>query len=146
MLILKTSLMKKIRTNDLSLEINKVSIEDDTNNKESEHDHIMVTQSRDPNNKSTPAYKTYCSFCHKNNIMVFQIVIKNNAMKNIKDIKIRDQELTSVRKYFRSKPSNSHENRKENKNESFSKDNDRNRYNQNNYSYYNDRYRNNDRY
>ena len=25
--------------------------------------------------------------------MVFQIVIKNNAMKNIKDIKIRDQEL-----------------------------------------------------
>ena len=26
-------------------------------------------------------------------IMVFQIVIKNNSMKNIKDIKIRDQEL-----------------------------------------------------
>ena len=25
--------------------------------------------------------------------MVFQIVIKNNALKNIKDIKIRDQEL-----------------------------------------------------
>ena len=25
--------------------------------------------------------------------MVFQIVIKNNVMKNIKDIKIRDQEL-----------------------------------------------------
>ena len=59
---------EKIGTNDLTLEINnKVSIEDDTNNKESEHDHIMVTQSGDPNNKSKPAYKKYCSYCHKNN-------------------------------------------------------------------------------
>ena len=31
---------EKIRTNDLALERNKVSIEDETNNKESEHDHI----------------------------------------------------------------------------------------------------------
>ena len=29
----------------------------------------------------------------KKTIMAFQFVIKNNAMKNIKDIKIRDQEL-----------------------------------------------------
>ena len=58
---------QKIRTNDLALETNKVSIEDDTNNKESEHDHIMVTQSGDPNNKSKPASKNYCSYCHKNN-------------------------------------------------------------------------------
>ena len=48
---------EKIRTNDLALEINKVSIEDDTYNKESEHDYIMVTQSGDPNIKSKPAYK-----------------------------------------------------------------------------------------
>ena len=34
----------KIRTNDLALEKNKISIEDDINNKESEHDHIMVTE------------------------------------------------------------------------------------------------------
>ena len=27
----------------------------------------MVTQSGDPNNKSKPAYKKYCSYCHKNN-------------------------------------------------------------------------------
>ena len=58
---------EKIRTNDLALEIYKVSIEDDSNNKESEHDHIMVTQSGDPNNKSKPAYKKFCSYCHKNN-------------------------------------------------------------------------------
>ena len=41
---------EKIRTNHLALEINKVSIEDMTNNKESEHDHLKVTQSGDPNN------------------------------------------------------------------------------------------------
>ena len=58
---------EKIGTNDLALEINKVSIEDDTNNKESEHDHITVTQSGDPNNKSKPAYKKYCPYCHTNN-------------------------------------------------------------------------------
>ena len=27
----------------------------------------MVTQSGDPNNKNKPAYKKYCSYCHKNN-------------------------------------------------------------------------------
>ena len=59
---------EKIRANDLALEINKISIEDDTNNKEFEHeDHIMVTQPGDPNNKSKPAYKKYCSYCHKTN-------------------------------------------------------------------------------
>ena len=36
---------EKIRTKDLALETNKVSIEDDTNNKESEYDHEMITQS-----------------------------------------------------------------------------------------------------
>ena len=46
---------EKIRTNDLALEINKISIENDNTNKESDHDHIMVTQPGDPNNKSKPA-------------------------------------------------------------------------------------------
>ena len=59
---------EKIRTNDLALEINKVSLEDDNSKKEFENeDHIMVTQSGDPNNKSKPAYRIYCSYCHKNN-------------------------------------------------------------------------------
>ena len=81
-----------MRTNDLALEISKVSIEDDTNNKDSEHDNIMVTQSGDPNNKSKPAYKKIVLIVTKT-IKVFQTVTKNNATKNIKDIKIRDQEL-----------------------------------------------------
>ena len=66
---------EKIRTNDLTLEINKVSNEDDNNNKESEHGQIMVTQSGDPNNKSKPVYKKIVLIVIKI-IMVFQIVIK----------------------------------------------------------------------
>ena len=34
---------EKIRTNDLALEINKVSTDDDTNNTDTGHDHIMAT-------------------------------------------------------------------------------------------------------
>ena len=84
---------EKIRTNDLALEINKVSLEDVTNKKELEHeDHIMVTQSGDPNNKSKPAYKNIVLTVSKIT-MVFQIVFKNNVTMNTKDIKIKDQEL-----------------------------------------------------
>ena len=52
----------------------------------------MVTQSGDPNNKIKPAFKKIVLIVIKT-IMVFQNVIENNAMKNIKNIKIRDQEL-----------------------------------------------------
>ena len=48
---------EKIRTNDLALEINKRSIDNDNNDKELEHDHIMATQPGDPNNKGKPASK-----------------------------------------------------------------------------------------
>ena len=78
---------------DLALEINKVSLEDETNTKLSEHEeHIMVTQSGDPNNKSKPALKNNVHTV-TNLTMVFQIVIKNNVMMNTKEIKIKDQEL-----------------------------------------------------
>ena len=93
MLILKTSLMKKIRTKDLALEINEISIENDNNDKESDHDNIMVTQPGDPTNKSKPAYTKKIILIVIKTIMVFQIVIKNNVMMNTKNIKIRDQEL-----------------------------------------------------
>ena len=109
---------EKIRTNDLALEINKVSLEDDTNKREFEHEgQITVTQSGDPNNKSKPAYK------------------KNPLIKK------RTPQQSFVQ-YFRSKPNNSQETRNDNTN-TYSSDNDRNENNQN---YYNDRYRNDDRY
>ena len=30
-------------------------------------DHVLFTQPRDPNIKTKPAYKTYCSYCHRTN-------------------------------------------------------------------------------
>ena len=138
---------EKIRTNDLALEINKVSIEDDISNKKSEHDHILVTQSGDPNNKSKPAYKKYCFYCHKNNHGISNCYQKqpDEEYQRYKNQRSRTPQQSFVQ-YFRSKPSNSQANRNEIKNDYSSRENDRNRYNQNNYSNYNDRYRNNDRY
>ena len=133
---------EKIRTNDLALEINKVSLEDDTNKREIEHeDHIMVTQSGDPNNKSKPAYKKYCSYCHKNNHGISNCYQKqrDDEYQKHKNQRARTPQQTFVQ-YFRSKPNNSQETRNDNTN-TYSSDNDRNKYNQN---YYNDRYRNND--
>ena len=89
---------EKIRTNDLALEIHKISIENDNNDQELEHDHIMVTQPGDPNNKSKPAYKKNGLIVIKT-VTVFQIVIKNNVMKNTKNIEIRDQGLPNNRSY-----------------------------------------------
>ena len=78
--------------------MNKISIEDATKNNESEHGQIMGTQSGDPNIKSKPAYKNIALIVIKT-IMVFQIVIKNNEITNVKDIKIKDQELPNNHLY-----------------------------------------------
>ena len=136
--------MKKIRTNDLALEINKVSLEDDTNKKEFEHeDQIMVTQSGDPNNKSKPAYRKYCSYCHKSIHSISNCYQKQRDDEPQKNNNQRSRTpQQSFVQYFRSKPNNPQENRNDNTNP-YSSDNDRNKYNQN---YYNDRYRNNERY
>ena len=104
--------IEKIRTNDLALETNKVSIEDNTNNKESEHDHIMVTQSGDPNNKSKPAHKEYCSNCHKNNHGISNCYQKqrDEVYQRYTNQRSRTPQQSFVQ-YFCSKPSNSQENR-----------------------------------
>ena len=109
---------KKIRTNDLALEINKISLEDDTSKKEFEHeDHIMVTQSGDPNSKSKPAYKKHCSYCHKNNQSI------SNCYQKQRDDEYQKQNNQRSRtpqqffvEYFRSKLNNSQETRNDNTN------------------------------
>ena len=124
---------EKIRTNDLALETNKVYLEDNINNKEPELDHIMVTQSGDPNNKSKPAYKKYCSYCHKNKHGISNCYQKqrDEEYQRYKNQRSRTPQQSFVQ-YFGSNPSNSQENRNENKNDYFPKDNDRTRSNQNN--------------
>ena len=133
---------EKTRTNGLALEINKISLENETNTKISEHEvHTMATQSGDPNNKSKPAYKKYCSYCHKNNHGISNCYQKqrDDEYQRNKSQRSRTPQQSFVQ-YFRSKPNNSQENENTN---TYSSNNDRNKYNQN---YYNDKYRNNDRY
>ena len=136
---------EKIRTNDLALEINKISIDNDNNDKELEHDHIMVTQSGDPNNKSKPAYKKYCTYCYKNNHGVSNCYQKqrDEEYQKYRNPRPRTPQQSFVQ-YFRSKPSISQDNRTENKTDYPSRDNDHSRSSQN--YYLNDRYSNNDRY
>ena len=99
---------EKIRTNDLALETNKIPIENDNNDKELEPDHVMVTQPGDPNNKSKPAYKQYCSFCHKNNHGVSNCYQKqrDEEYQKYRNSRPRTPQQSFVQ-YFRSKPSNS---------------------------------------
>ena len=130
---------EKIRTNDLALEINKVSLEDKTHNKVLEHEeHIMVNQSGDPNNKSKSAYKKYCSYCHKNNHSISNCYQKqrDDEYQRYKNQRSRTPQQSFVQ-YFRGKPNTSQETRNENTNAYSSNDNDCSKYNQ---SYYNDRH------
>ena len=124
---------EKLRTSDLALEINKVAIEDEFNNKESEYDHIMGTQPGDPNNKSKLEYKKYCSYCHKINHGISNCYQKHRDEENqrYKNQRSRTPQQSFVQ-YFRSKTSNSQENQNENKNDYSSRENDRNRSNENN--------------
>ena len=126
---------EKIRTNDLALEINKISIENDNIDKELEPDHIMVTQPRDPNNKSKPAYKKYCSDCQKNNHGVSNCYQKqrDEEYQKYRNPRPRTPQQSFVQNYC-SKPSNSQENRTENKADHSSRNNDRNRYSQTYYT------------
>ena len=104
---------EKTRTNDLALEINKVSIEDNDHNKESESDQLMVTQSGGPNNKSRPAFRKYCSYCHKSNHSISNCCQKqrDDEYQKYKNQRSRTPQLSFVQN-FCSKPSNSQEKKK----------------------------------
>ena len=58
----------KTQTHDLTLEVNSIANQLQSQNLEAlQSEHLMFTQPRDPNNKHKPAYKKYCSYCHKTN-------------------------------------------------------------------------------
>ena len=60
--------VEKIKTQELSLEIINLSntFQKNTNIQDSPPEPLQI-QAVDPNNKSKPQYKNYCSFCRKNN-------------------------------------------------------------------------------
>ena len=58
----------KIHTHDLTLEVNSIKNQLQTRNLDvQQSEQLMFTQPRDPNKKHEPAYKRYCSNCHKTN-------------------------------------------------------------------------------
>ena len=57
----------RIRTHDLTLEVNNLTNELQSQTIEQQPEQLMFTQSKDPNNKTKPAYKKYCSYCTRTN-------------------------------------------------------------------------------
>ena len=52
----------------------------------------MFTQPKDPNNKNKPAYKKYCSYCHRTNHSI-SACFKNNEVMKTNALHMLDQNL-----------------------------------------------------
>ena len=58
----------KIRTHDLTLEVISIANQLQSQNLDMQQsEKLCFTQTRDPNTKQKPAYKTYCAYCHRTN-------------------------------------------------------------------------------
>ena len=77
--------LEKIKTQELSLEINNLSntFQQNTTIQDSPPEPPQV-QVMDPNYKSKPQFKKYCSFCHKNNHSVSTCFRRLNMLKESK--------------------------------------------------------------
>ena len=97
----------KIRTHDLALEINTLTKQLNTQTLEpSSQEQLMFTQPKDPNNKNKPAYKKYCSYCHRTNHSISACFKKQRDDEEKRDAYARSKSLQkSFVPYFRS-PSN----------------------------------------
>ena len=61
----------QFRTHDLALELNNITNQIQTQTLDSsQQEQHMFTQPRDPNNKNKPAFKNYCSCCHRTNFSI----------------------------------------------------------------------------
>ena len=105
----------KIRTHDLALEVNTITKQLQTHTLEStSQEQLMFTQPKDPNNKNKPAYKKYCSYCHKTNHSISACFKKQHK----RDAYARSKSpQKSFVQYFRS-PSNDRTKNYDNRNRS----------------------------
>ena len=63
----------------------------------------MFTQPRDPNNKTKPAYKKYCSYCHRTNHSISACFKKQRDDEDKRDTYARSKSpQKSFVEYFRS--------------------------------------------
>ena len=127
----------KIRTHDLALEINNITKQLNTQTLDhSSQEQLMYTQPKDPNNKNKPAYKKYCSYCHRTNHSISACFKKQRDDEDKREAYARSKSpQKSFVQYFRS-PSNDRTKQYDNRyrNRSTSRDNSYNRnYSQNRY-------------
>ena len=127
----------KIRTHDLALEINNITKQLNTQTLDhSSQEQLMYTQPKDPNNKNKPAYKKYCSYCHRTNHSISACFKKQRDDEDKREAYARSKSSQkSFVQYFRS-PSNDRTKQYDNRyrNRSTSRDNSYNRnYPQNRY-------------
>ena len=94
----------KIRTHDLTLEVNNITKQLQTQSLHSQQsDQVMFTQPRDPNNKTKPAYKKYCSYCHRSNHSISACFKKQRDDEDKRDTYARSKSpQKSFVQYFRS--------------------------------------------
>ena len=96
----------KIRTHDLTLEVNSVTNQLQSQTLETQQpEHLLFTQPRDPNNKHKPAYKKYCSYCHRTNHSNSACFKKQRDDEDKRDAYARSKaSQKSFLQYFRSSP------------------------------------------
>ena len=94
----------KIRTHDLELEINNITKHLNTQTLDhSSQEQLMYTQAKDPNNKNKPAYKKYCSFCHRTNHSISACFKKQRDDEDKREAYARSKSpQKSFVQYFRS--------------------------------------------
>ena len=127
----------KIRTHDLALEINNITKQLNTQTLDHpSQEQLMYTQPKDPNNKNKPAYKKYCSYCHRTNHSISACFKKQRDDEDKREAYARSKSpQKSFVQYFRS-PSNDRTNYYDNRyrSRSTSRDNSCNqKYSQNRY-------------
>ena len=128
----------KIKTHDLALEINKITKQLNAQTLEpSSQEQLMFTQPKDPNNKKKPAYKKFCSYCHRTNHSISACFKKQRDDEDKRDAYARSKSpQKSFVQYFRS-PSNDRTKHYDNRyrSRSTSRNNSNNNYSQNRYRY-----------
>ena len=127
----------KIRTHDLALEINNITKQLNTQTLDHpSQEQLMYTQPKDPNNKNKPAYKKYCSYCHRTNHSISACFKKQRDDEDKREAYARSKSpQKSFVQYFRS-PSNDRTKHYDNRyrSRSTSRDNSYNqKYSQNRY-------------
>ena len=126
----------EIRTHDLALEINNITKQLNTQTLDpSSQEQLMFTQPKDPN-KNKPAYKKYCSYCHRTNHSISACFKKQRDNEDQREAYARSKSPhKSFVQYFRS-PSNDRTKHYDNRyrSRSTSRDNSYNKnYSQNRY-------------